>query len=78
MLEPLADLTKPVRCDSRGSFHNGNIRDHELNQFAPHFRHCQCCDSIAFENNLKGKVVTCCEPSLALARLSEAPVNRVW
>ena len=42
MLEPLADLTKPVRYDSRGSLPNLNIRDHELNQFPPHFRHCQC------------------------------------
>jgi len=42
----LADLTKPVRCDSRGSLPNGNIRDHELNQFRPHFRHCQCRESI--------------------------------
>jgi hypothetical protein len=42
MLEPLADLSKPVRCDSRGSLPNGEIRDHELNQLPPHFRHCQC------------------------------------
>jgi hypothetical protein len=69
----LADLTKPVRCDSTGSLPNGNIPDHELNQLPLPVQKVD-----RFENNVRGKGATWCGPSLALARLLEPPIKRVW
>jgi hypothetical protein len=79
MLEPLVDLIKPVRLDPGAV--SPMVTSETMSGINSH--HISASASAATRpglNNLIGQVAThtWCEPSLALARLLEAAVKRVW